>query len=417
MQAQDGWIVRIRPHCASLNVAQWRALAELALAHAHPQLELTRRGNIQLRGVHASQLDQVRSQLVAAGLVPANADEDLAPAVHCSPLYARHDLTHQLAQSLSHAAATRLSPHALQTLGLNALPSKFGLLVDDEQQSLRDIGADLRLHVLPASATAQTEHIAPRYALTLGSSGKAYVYASATEAIEAAVQIAIWFAGERVRDDKQDGRQAITRLQQKLAYLPQDLPALRTATVLEASSGTSATSPLTPGEQGRHFVLGAPLGRVNAQAVLLLASHLPPSTEIRVTPWRSLLVADGAATIALKALDSASWIVESRDARSRVSACTGSPGCTQALMPAQHMALQSAKHLAKGMHLHISGCAKLCALGKEATAVVYASQSDAAQLLLNAYTAAQPQARIQIPFQAQLSEPAQIQELIHELSI
>ena len=26
MQAQDGWIVRIRPHCASLNVAQWRAL-------------------------------------------------------------------------------------------------------------------------------------------------------------------------------------------------------------------------------------------------------------------------------------------------------------------------------------------------------------------------------------------------------
>lgn len=63
------------------------------------------------------------------------------------------------------------------------------------------------------------------------------------------------------------------------------------------------------------------------------------------------------------------------------------------------MALQSAKHLAKGMHLHISGCAKLCALGKEATAVVYASQSDVrAQLLLNAYTAAQPQARIQIPF-------------------
>ena len=415
MQAQDGWIVRIRPHCASLNVAQWRALAELALAHAHPQLELTRLGNIQLRGVHASQLGQVRSQLVAAGLVPANADEDLAPAVHCSPLYARHDLTHQLAQSLSHAAATRLSPHALQTLGLNALPSKFGLLVDDEQQSLRDIGADLRLHVLPASA--QTEHFAPRYALTLGSSGKNYVYGSATEAIEAAVQIAIWFAGERVRGDQQGDRQAITRLQQKLAYLPQDLPALRTATVLETSPDASATCPLTPGEHGRHFVLGAPLGRVNAQAVLLLASHLPPNTEIRVTPWRSLLVADGATTIAPKALDSASWIVESRDARSRVSACTGSPGCTQALMPAQQLALQSAKHLPEGMHLHISGCAKLCALGKEATAVVYASQSDAAQLLLNAYTAAQPQARIQIPFQAQLSEPAQIQELIHELSI
>ena len=415
MQAQDGWIVRIRPHCASLNVAQWRTLAELALAHAHPQLELTRLGNIQLRGVHASQLDQVRSQLVAAGLVPANADKDLAPAVHCTPLYARHDLTHQLAQSLSHAVATRLSPHALQTLGLNVLPSKFGLLVDDELQSLRDIGADLRLRVLPASA--QTEHFAPRYALTLGSSAKNYVYASATEAIEAAVQIAIWFAGERVRGDQQGDRQAITRLQQKLAYLPQDLPALRTATVLEASPSASITCPLTPGEHGRHFVLGAPLGRVNAQAMLLLASHLPPSTEIRVTPWRSLLVADGTTTIAPKALDSASWIVESRDARSRISACTGSPGCTQALMPAQHMALQSAKHLAKGMHLHISGCAKLCALGKEATAVVYASQSDAAQLLLNAYTAAQPQARIQIPFQAQLSEPAQIQELIHELSI
>ena len=151
--------------------------------------------------------------------------------------------------------------------------------------------------------------------------------------------------------------------------------------------------------------------------MLLLASELSPTTEIRVTPWRSLLVVDCVTALPHSLFDSAEWITEERDERSRVSACTGSPGCTQALIPAQHMALQSAKHLAKGMHLHISGCAKLCALGKEATAVIYASQSDASQLLLNAYTAAQPQARIQIPFQAQLSEPAQIQELIHELSI
>ena len=103
MRAQDGWILRVRPHCAAITAAQWCVLAQLALRHAHPEIELTRLGNVQLRGVDEGRVHALRAQLIEAGLVPADADADLAPAVHCTPLYHANDATHALAQLLSAA--------------------------------------------------------------------------------------------------------------------------------------------------------------------------------------------------------------------------------------------------------------------------------------------------------------------------
>ncbi|MDR0213180.1 MAG: nitrite reductase [Comamonas sp.] len=406
MQAQDGWIVRIRPHCASISAAQWSILSGLALSHAHPQLELTRLGNVQLRGIEDAQLTTLRSRLIDAGLVPADADADLAPAVHCSPFYQAGDLTHELAGLLSAAVAEHLSPRALQLQGIAVLPSKFGLLVDDPAQSLASIPADLRLWVQPGQAER-------RYGLSLGSSDNRYDYASAAELLDATLQVSIWFARQRMSA----GGTQPTRLQQLLKTRQPELSVLQIALQQAAVPGAQAFARLIkPGWHGHDRVIGATLGRVDALAMQQLADSLPVQTEIRVTPWRSLLLI-GHEHQAVPP-NTVHWITDAADARNRVSACTGSPRCTQALIPAQALALQFAPHTRQDMELHISGCPKLCALPGDATTVVFASTGNTGQLLLNAGPPGRlANPSIQIPCKALPSEPAGIQELIHELSI
>ena len=160
----------------------------------------------------------LRSGLIDAGLVPADVDTDLAPAVHCSPFYQVRDRTHELADLLSAAVAQHLSPRALQQQGMAALPSKFGLLVDDPAQSLRGISADLRLWVQPDQA-------GHGHAPLLGDSSKRYGYTSAAEAIDAALQVAIWFARQRMSA----AGAAPTRLHQLLKTQQPELSVLKTA--------------------------------------------------------------------------------------------------------------------------------------------------------------------------------------------
>jgi precorrin-3B synthase len=84
---------------------------------------------------------------------------------------------------------------------------------------------------------------------------------------------------------------------------------------------------------------------------------MPEQAEIRVTPWKSLLLPKKHLDSLPARLDARDWISQSTDVRLRVSACTGAPNCPQAHIPAQPMALQFASSQAADRHLHISGCA------------------------------------------------------------
>ena len=54
-------------------------------------------------------------------------------------------------------------------------------------------------------------------------------------------------------------------------------------------------------------------------------------------------------------------ITDPADPILRITACTGAPGCPQALGDTRHLARQLAPHLPPGRTLHLSGCAKGCA--------------------------------------------------------
>lgn len=416
MSAHDGWIVRVRPYCASISAAQWLILADLALSHAHSHIELTRLGNVQLRGVSEAHLPFVRSQLIEAHLVPADADADLAPPVHCTPFYRSGDSTHALAVLLSEAAIKRLSPKSLRNIGTGALPSKFGLLVDDSRRRLREVSADLHVWVAEGEG----------YGLSLGDSADWFCFEHAEDAVAAAVEVALWFARERTAMAT-----VPTRLQGLLALRKQDLDGLKSAARRTVFPGTAeCASPLEPGwHPSLGWVIGAPLGRIDAMALRKVAMHLPAQTELRVTPWRSVLLDAQAPEPRTPLWDFAHWITQPNDVRLRVSACTGAPCCTQGLVEAQKLARQLASHVPEKSHLHVSGCAKCCALPAQATSVIFAAVADGesrssgqaavpGRVLLKAcLPSRRGNPSRQISSRALQDDPVGIQRLLHELHI
>lgn len=412
MQAQDGWIVRVRPYCASISAQQWMVLAELALSCAHPEIELTRLGSVQLRGVGEADLPAVRSRLVEAQLVPADADADQAPAVHCTPFYKHADATHGLALLLAQATMTQLSPNALQSQGMEALPSKFGLVVDDAQRRMRGIAADISVWVTAEEC----------YGLALGGQSGWYVFDGAAEVVAAALAVALWFAKERTAIAPMSAP-TFTRLRQLLAPRALNLPSLKFAEFrgenIAASASVLPGRFVQIGSSQEGLVIGVPMGRINAAALLQAVKPLPPQAEIRVTPWRSLFCEDEA--MAARFSPSAHWITEADDARLRVSACTGAPQCTQALLAARELALVLAPHVPPQTHVHVSGCAKCCALSAEATLALIATEvpaGDPSQVLLNLSWPNLPlQPLSQISTQALRQEPSHISTLIHDLYI
>lgn len=395
MRSQDGWIVRVRPRCASIRVAQWRVLAELALSRAQPLIELTRLGNVQLRGVDESQLDQVRARLIEAQLVPPDADVDLAPPVHCTPLYQRGDATHALAECLSTAVVEHLSPSALHGRGLNALPSKFGFAVDDAQRRLQCMNADIDLWV-----TEQGQ-----YALRAADSAKQMLFATAEQAVAAAIDKAQWFAGDRV-------------LRKPVAVR---LRSLAGATLPEVAD---IGEPIQPGlYQERAWIVGVPLGRIDAKAMLAATNALPEDAEIRVTPWRSLLVGEELLASGNPFADTTHWITHPDDARLRASSCVGLPRCEQGRFGSQELSVQIAPHVPVGVHVHVSGCAKFCALSADATVVISPHGVDDDDRVLLSVEKNEKRmlerthAAMPVSLEALRAEPQTIQKLIHDLHL
>ena len=64
MESGDGLIVRVRPWNSALTPAQARAIADGARRHGNGLIDLTRRANLQLRGVSPATLAPLQEALV-----------------------------------------------------------------------------------------------------------------------------------------------------------------------------------------------------------------------------------------------------------------------------------------------------------------------------------------------------------------
>lgn len=332
MAASDGLVVRVRPHAGRLSGEQAQGLAALALRYARPQLELTNRANLQLRGVQAAQHPALLDGLRALGVLDADSEAEARRNVQVQPLWTEGDPSPALARELSDRLVRGDAPR---------LPAKFGFAVDTGPHPfLRDAPADVRL-----------ERHGDAVLVWADGAGHGRVVPLA-EAASAALALARWFLASG----------AVTQGRGRMAdalrhrALPEDW---RAVPVPDVAARTPALGPHAAGQ-----LVGFAFGLVQADTLAALGR----CGALRLSPWRCLLLETAGPVPALPDL-----ITAPGDARLRVAACTGAPDCEQAAQahwPPRALALALTPLVPAAQSLHVSGCPKGCAHPREATTVV-----------------------------------------------
>lgn len=258
--AQDGALIRLRLIGGRLAPAALAALREVSGAYGDGDLHLTRRANVQLRGlpIHSGGLTpEVVDAIEATGLLPSPTHE-LVRNVMVSPLTGlaggRADLR-PIAAELD--AALCAAPRLAQ------LPGRFLFVLDDGRGDLVDRSTDLGLMALD-EWTAQ---------LRIGSTGWGPVV-GLTSAAAALTDLA-----RRFLDERGVGPGAPWHVDELTT------PLCALASRADATRIVRQALPYGTVPGGEH--VAAPDGVIDPTLSRLLVEH---DRELVVTPWRGVLV-------------------------------------------------------------------------------------------------------------------------------
>ena len=341
MRSGDGLILRLRITGGRLAPALAHAIADIAVRHGNGEIDLGRRGNLQLRGVRDDSLSGAVARLADLGLLDEDADAEAVRNVVSSPLSDFDDL----AEGDGFALAGQLEAAVVADASLRSLPGKFGFSIDDGGRfGLAKIAADVRLRITSFGI-----------ALSLDGGVQTAVVPSA-QAITAALRLARAFLDLASQLNPPPRRMAtlVVRLGAKAVFAA---AGLTPSNDLPAENRLPA--PLI-GAFPTHVGIGLPFGRLTADQLRLLADLA--ASNIRLTPFRAILL-PGATAESLPRLAEAGLITQPNDPLLAVAACTGSPACSSASVETRHLARRLAvlKSEANDTWLHVSGCEKGCA--------------------------------------------------------
>jgi precorrin-3B synthase len=347
-QAADGGLARVRIPGGVLTGAQWQALVAAAQQLGNGRLELTSRGNLQLRGLPDGAEAPLAARLQEAGLLPSPAHERVRNLL-ASPLTGRDGAgladVRPLIAEFDRALCARP--------GLAELSGRFLFALDDGR-------ADV-LAGEPDTAVTATAPASMQLVLAGWPVGAPVPSAAAVESMLAAAEA---FLAERRAQGGNAWRLAEladgpARVAARLGLAVHPRP---DAAVGPASRPGPACEP-GPFRQrngASALVIGIPLGSLSAdQATGLHAAQLI------LTPWRSIVLPDLAAgeLTALEARCARLGMITDRShPLHNVTACTGRPGCASALADVRADAV-AAHHAGVGLPaagVHWSGCARRC---------------------------------------------------------
>jgi precorrin-3B synthase len=337
--AADGGLARIRIPGGFVSGAQLRVIADAAERFGTGVVELTSRGNVQVRGLGAGDVQPLGEMLAGAGLLPSPTHER-ARNVVASPL-AGVDNDVDLS-----ALVADLDRGLCSRPGLARLPGRFLFAVDDGRGDVAALGADVTA-VVDGRATRVEGTVADDPVAVLLAVAEAFLAERAETASQA------WRVDELGRDA------VLARAGHR--------PAPPTASVAPAPVGTVRQP------DGRHALAAlAPLGRLDAAQVRAVAD-VAATRGARVTPWRSIVLPDLADVAdATRRLAAIGLGVDSRSRWFGVSACTGRPGCAKALADVQADASAAAQRW-PGSVVHWSGCERRCGRPRDAAVDVVAT--------------------------------------------
>ena len=371
MQSGDGLVVRIRPPLGRLTPAQAAAIAQAAETHGNGTLDLSARANLQLRGVTEASHGPLIEDLRAEGLIDKDIETESLRNLIITPFRSSPpspSLPHKGGREAptpgrmrngdspllsspawggdgggGRPAETTDTLAAILTAALARmprLPGKFGFAIDTGPRPvLTKASADIRLERSPDGR------------LILRPNGHA-LGQPVTDLAADTIAMADWFvASGGIADGR--GRMA----------------ALIARGILPPGCTIAPARPLpTPGP-GLHpegALVALAFGQMRAETLHALTAL---GHEIRPTPWRMLFLVGATSLPAIPGL-----ITDPAEPILRVTACTGAPGCPQALGATRTLARLLAPQLGATQSLHVSGCAKGCAHPAPADLTLVAGQ-------------------------------------------
>jgi precorrin-3B synthase len=347
MQSGDGLLVRVRAPRGRLKLNQIRGLAAAAQASGNGLIELTRRGNLQLRGVTPASLPDLQAELVRLQLAAATPAAEQQPALSVCPFDGLDPRCPSLELVAGAVESLFSSPELTRSLS-----PKFSLLVSGGSSLFDELQFDLELELLATR---------PDWA-RLSVAGTPLGACRAEHAASIVRSLLVWL-GTSVPEHARMSQLLEARGAAALAgaLAPQLEPAAPTrpwpATWLGFQRGTRDW-----------FGCELPFGSLEARDWLALAELAEGfgSGEIRLLPTRAVLLPDVRAADAGRLAELARaqrFIVERPGPWLRLLACSGAPACRSAHGETRSLASELAALVAadQELTLHVSGCEKSCA--------------------------------------------------------
>ena len=336
-QAADGALARIRIPGGVITATQLEALAETALQFAAGTLDLTGRGNLQLRGI--TDTAAVAEAVAAAGLLPSPRHETVRNIV-ASPLSGRVGGLADIRPWVGELdRAIRDAPE------LAGLTGRFLFSIDDGTGDVSGLAADAGVQVL-----------ADGVALLLAGRDTG-VRLGHDEAIPALIAIARRFTEMRGNAWRIN---ELTEPAMLLDGWDRTEPTLVVTPVTRGPVGWIEQSAAESGEVPVTLGAAVPLGVLTARQAQFVAAIDAP---VVITPWRSLLVCDleeGVADASLRVLAPLGLVFDAASRWLDVSSCVGSPGCERSRGDVRAEAARAAATGSGTGRVHYVGCERAC---------------------------------------------------------
>ena len=393
----DGYLARVRLPGGFIAGEQLLVLADLAVELGDGRVELTSRGNVQLRALAADAAEPLTAALTGAGLLPS-LDHDRVRNVVASPLAGLDGLAS--GRDLTPIVAA-LDAGLCARPRLSELSGRFLFAIDDGRGDVAGLGADVVAVVGSDGAVVNGLAVNGSAPAASGpvpdtdadaddtvSSGLAVkpmaddpgAHHSNVDAASAEVVAVMLAFAEAFLDE----RAAAGSVAWRIADLPDGADRVRAAVAQRfgLAAGPELTIPVTatrpvglvrcpvgggggvePGsvtsDDFDSAVLLAPLGRLTAAQVTWLAARAE-GRPARITPWRSVVLpGQPDADQALREAAGLGFGVDESSPWLRVTACAGRPGCASALADVQADAAGFAARW-PGRIVHVSGCGRHC---------------------------------------------------------
>lgn len=376
MMTGDGLLVRLPPLDVFLDGKQWQCLMQHATQEGNGLVEITQRGNMQLRGFDHASAYRFAHKLSSVIPLPVS-----PVAISCEPDdKAQHIVLSSLHFSRSTPPRSFVYWETQKTGAIASLARQLDLWLEQSRLMFAPKCSVVIDHAggwgygsLPADVRLRIAH--GRYWIGVGGIAREarWYEVRGSHALMEAAKIVLAFIAElgphaRGRDaanhpSLEDQLHASGWVNKHCQFIPNDIQRADERVALGRIDDT-------------HAVISLPFGASDAQSLSVLGAVCScHDVKLRILPQRRLLLRGIQVAKVLSFAEQAGYIVHDGDVRQRIFACQGAPRCASSHIRTRDMATSAIPLMEKlssngNKTLHISGCAKGCAHPAKATVTV-----------------------------------------------